>query len=228
MWCIYKYENIINGHMYIGLTNNFKRRLSEHITSAYNPNYSDYDTRIHRAIRKYGIKNFNCSIIEDNIETLESAKERESYWIKEYNTFENEEHYNLTPGGDIPNANQVHIGEEHGMAILTEEEVRKCREFYKEGKRSREIYELYYKDRGISYSGFSAMWHGKTWKHIMPEVFKSNPHRAKYNSEDRDYIVEKYLASGLKTYSFSKSKECYVGYGTLWNMINNPSFYDDK
>ena len=110
MWCIYKYENIINGHMYIGLTNNFKRRLSDHITSAYNPNCSDYDTRIHRAIRKYGIKNFNCSIIEDNIETLESAKERESYWIKEYNTFENEEHYNLTPGGDIPNANQIHIG----------------------------------------------------------------------------------------------------------------------
>lgn len=23
------------------------------------------------------------------------------------------------------------------------------------------------------------MWHGKTWKHIMPEVFENNPHPRK-------------------------------------------------
>ena len=33
------------------------------------------------------------------------------------------------------------------------------------------------------------MWHGKTWKHIMPEVFENNPHpRQKYNDKIKKEI----------------------------------------
>ena len=72
------------------------------------------------------------------------------------------------------------------------------------------------------------MWHGKTWKHVMPEVFLNNPHRAKYTAVDRDIITASYNESGLSLSAFSKSSDCYVGYGTLWKMINNPEFYDNK
>jgi len=39
------------------------------------------------------------------------------------------------------------------MAKLTEEEVIQCRNWYKEGKRSKEIWEKYFQNK-IQYSGF--------------------------------------------------------------------------
>lgn len=62
----------------------------------------------------------------------------------------------------------------------------------------------------------------------MPEVFEHNPHRAKYGAADRDIITALYKESNLSLSQFSKSKECYVGYGTLWKMINQPEFYEGK
>lgn len=72
------------------------------------------------------------------------------------------------------------------------------------------------------------MWHGQTWKHIMPEAFEANPHRAKYGEADRDIIIKLFKESGLSLKAFSQSSECYVGYGTLWKMINKPEFYNGK
>lgn len=73
------------------------------------------------------------------------------------------------------------------------------------------------------------MWHGKSWKHVMPEVFLNNPHRGSYGEKDRDEITKRFKESGLSSLrDFCSSEECYVGYGTLYNMIHNPSFYDGK
>lgn len=209
------------------MTNNFQRRHNDHLSASKNPNNRDYNLPIHKAIRKYGIENFEVNILEDNIEDINLLKEREIYWIKYFNTYENREHYNETPGGDLPGKNTVHLGEDHGRAILTEKEVIMCRESYKKGLRSRNIYEQYFTDK-MSYDSFLKMWHGTTWKHVMPEVFEHNPHRAKYTAKDRDIIRELYQASGKNLRQFVKSEECYVGYGTLWKMINEPEFYDNK
>ena len=62
----------------------------------------------------------------------------------------------------------------------------------------------------------------------MPEVFKNNPHRATYGEQDRDKIIQLFKKSRLSMSAFSKTKECFDRYGTLHNMINNPSFYDGK
>ena len=228
MECIYQYVNKLNGHMYIGLTNNAKRRFSDHLSAATNPNNKDYEAPIHRAIRKYGIENFDFNIIEDNIEDINLLKQREQYWIEYYDTYNNREHYNATPGGDLVGETCIHKGEEHGKAILTEAQVIYCRKCYKEGKRSREIYNELFPNKEITYEGFIRMWHGKTWKHIMPEVFEHNPHPAKYGAINRDIITERFLASGLSLNAFQKTDECYVGYGTLHKMINNPDFYNGK
>ena len=213
--------------MYIGFSNDPERRYRDHKKSSFNPNDKDYNDTVHKAIRKHGLENFDFNIIESNIGTISEAKEREQYWIKFYNTYEDRQHYNETPGGDCPGFKTIHKGEEHGMAKLTEEDVKYCRQCYKEGLRSRDIYEQSFKDK-ISYSGFLRMWHGDNWKHIMPEVFEHNPHRAKYGAKDRDIIRDLFFKSGLSISAFSKTKECYVGYGTLWKMINTPEFYDNK
>lgn len=219
---IYQYVNKINGHIYIGLSKNIERRIKEHKKSAFNPNDKDYNLPIHRAIRKYGENNFDINILEECAD--EELQDREKYWIKYYNSYELQEHYNLTPGGEISGENNIHRGEEHGNAKLTESQVKMCRLFYSQGKRSKDIYNKYFKDI-INWGGFERMWHGKTWKHVMPEVFNTNPHPGKYTLEDCEYINKMFKESNLSLKQFSQSPECFVGYGTLWKMINTPEFY---
>lgn len=226
-YTVYMYSNKINGHKYIGYSNNPKRRFLDHWSAAINPKNKDHNSAFHRALQKYGRDDFDFTYLEENLLTQEEAKQREKYWIEYYNTYLSREHYNETPGGDAPGHNTIHIGEEHGMAELTEEEVKYCRQCYQRGLRSRDIYDKEFQEK-ITYSGFLRMWHGKTWKHIMPEVFKYNPHRAKYGEADRDIITQLFLESGLSLNQFQKTEECYVGYGTLWKMIYEPSFYDGK
>jgi len=91
---IYKHTNKINGKSYIGKTKNkVDYRLNQHIRSSNNGSNNVF----HRALRKYGIDNFETSILEDNISD-ENIDIREEYWIKYYNTFNNG--YNMTIGGD--------------------------------------------------------------------------------------------------------------------------------
>lgn len=96
---IYKAENQFNGKVYIGLTTtSIEERKKRHKTSMN----TGSDTYFHNALRKYGWDNFSWEIIDttDNIETL---KEKEIYWIKQYRSyanFPNSNGYNLTLGGD--------------------------------------------------------------------------------------------------------------------------------
>ncbi|MCF0124735.1 MAG: GIY-YIG nuclease family protein [Clostridia bacterium] len=223
---IYKITNKINNHSYIGLSVDIEKRITDHFTKAIHPQkQEDIDKVLYKAIRKHGVDNFNWEILE--LCKKEELKEKEIYYIEKYNTYKDRKHYNCTPGGDYVGDKNVHLGEEHGMAKLSEKDVIKCREFYKQGKRSRDIHNEFFKDK-ISYGGFLRMWHGQTWKHVMPEVFEFNPHRAKYGEKDRDIIVALFKESGLSLRKFVESEECYVGYGTLHRMINNPKFYDGK
>ena len=223
---IYQIKNKINGHMYIGLSKNIEHRFNDHKTKPFSSNKpDDINKALYKAIRKYGVHNFEFNILEECLES--ELKDKEIYWISYYNTYEDRQHYNETPGGDLPCENTVHLGEEHGMAKLTTQDVIFCRESYRKGYRSRDIWEKYFSTK-ISYSGFLRMWHGQNWKHIMPEVFNNNPHPAKYGERDCEIISQLFEESHLSLSAFVKSEECYVGYGTAWKMIHNPEFYKGK
>ena len=92
---IYKIENLINHKIYIGQTNNLKRRFSEHKARGYK---IDYHKVLYYAFDKYGIENFSFNMIEE-VEDCD-ANCREQYWIAYYDSFENG--YNMTEGGDVP------------------------------------------------------------------------------------------------------------------------------
>lgn len=102
IWLIYGYKNIKTNQMkYIGQTSNLNYRRYKH--EKYDPFHKEiveYNYPLSRGIRKYGIDNYECVIIEDNIENEQLAIERESYWINYYNTYNNG--YNQTPGGKAP------------------------------------------------------------------------------------------------------------------------------
>ena len=92
MGLIYMYRNKLNNMKYIGQTvNSLEHRLSAHLSNTvYSCSYID------RALQKYGKDNFEFSILEDNIPN-DLLNDKEIYYIKKYNTFNNG--YNLTLGG---------------------------------------------------------------------------------------------------------------------------------
>lgn len=90
---IYQITNKMNGKIYIGKTEfSIEKRFKEHCKDAFKkiaekrPLYS--------AMRKYGIENFEISLIEET----DCPEEREIYWIEQKRSFKNG--YNATVGGD--------------------------------------------------------------------------------------------------------------------------------
>ena len=90
---IYKVTNKINGKIYIGKTNNFNKRKTEH--TVYDINDNSY---FHKALKKYGLSNFEWLII-DKANSLEEINKKEKFYISKYNSFK-PNGYNMTKGGD--------------------------------------------------------------------------------------------------------------------------------
>ena len=93
---IYKVTCKVNGKIYIGKTNNFEKRKREHILD------KNVNIPFHKALRKYGIENFDWEII-DTASSDGELIQKEIYWIKELNTcikFPNSNGYNITLGGE--------------------------------------------------------------------------------------------------------------------------------
>ena len=95
---IYKFENKVNGKIYIGKTKNINNRIYQHshITKYRN-------TKFGNAIKKYGIDMFNFDVLitvysrnRNNLDIILNCLEK--YFIKKYNSFN--EGYNCTLGGD--------------------------------------------------------------------------------------------------------------------------------
>lgn len=82
--CVYMHK-FPNGKIYIGQTNNCKRRWEE------GRNYQQKAMK--EAIKKYGWNNVEHIILEDNID-VEKIDERENYYIGKYKSYKNEIGYN--------------------------------------------------------------------------------------------------------------------------------------
>lgn len=93
---IYKITNIVNNKSYIGQTiQSVKERFYQHCSNKCSREVANM--AIHRAIKKYGKKNFIIEVIEE-VEK-ENLNDREIYWISYYNTYN--DGYNSTKGGQI-------------------------------------------------------------------------------------------------------------------------------
>lgn len=87
---IYIITNKINQKKYIGLSNNIKRRFSEHKSSLKNANKNNV---LYKAFKKYGLENFNFKILE-LVENIDELASREVFWIKKIKP-----EYNMNKGG---------------------------------------------------------------------------------------------------------------------------------
>lgn len=87
---IYKITNLLNRKIYIGQSINIQNRWEDHKYYSSNEH-----TALQAAFKKYGISNFSFEIIEEC--SKEELDEKEIYWIKFYDSYNNG--YNLTKGG---------------------------------------------------------------------------------------------------------------------------------
>lgn len=89
MYYIYRITNKVNNKTYIG----------QHKYINKDDNYMGSGKLLKKAIKKYGIDNFEKEIIVDNIKTREEADKLEIYYIG-YERKKGKSEYNITSGGE--------------------------------------------------------------------------------------------------------------------------------
>lgn len=153
---IYKITEIDNPtNFYVGKSNNIQRRFKEHQTKTYEQSRIPFDNEI----KEKGIDAFTYEILEEC--SVEELSEKEKYWTDK---LEATKSGNVFEGGlrDV-------VGSNNPKAKLTEEDVINIRLAYANHKKQKEVYEDY--KSIISFGYFQNLWQGRSWSHIMPEVF---------------------------------------------------------
>ncbi len=95
---IYVIENLINGKAYVGKANNVLRRWKNHQGAAYK-DIPQPQTALYRAMRKYGIENFQIHTVDEHEDENYVLSILEPEWIN-YLRVMKVFLYNLTEGGD--------------------------------------------------------------------------------------------------------------------------------
>lgn len=190
---IYKITNLITNLCYIGKSNNIDRRWKDHKRLAFTEGHKEYNKALYCSMRKYGLDNFSFEIIEE-LEDYSLSDEKEKYWIKYYNSYFNG--YNESLGGDGGSVEGHCQGSLNGRALLNEEDVIKIRTLYSNGISKSKCYKLF--EDKISLGGFTNVWNGRNWKHIMPEVYTKE-------NKERNSKIGKGI-SGKKRRNFSKEQ----------------------
>lgn len=124
---IYKIENTVNNHVYIGQTTEkegFNGRYRYHgkgIERVYNYCISKkksnlyYNTYLFRAIEKYGFDAFMVDEIFDTALTFDELNDKEAFYIKQFDSYYNG--YNLTFGGDRKSGHETPHGKDRKDSV---------------------------------------------------------------------------------------------------------------
>lgn len=161
---VYKITNNINNKIYIGITNDYKRRWREH-KGKHNKN-----SVISKAIHKYGEQNFSFEVLYSGL-SIEDANQKEIELIQQYNS--------LIPNGyNISSGGGVQKGSENGRAKLTKEQAQ-----YILDNRNQPMYVLYEQFNEIlTYSAFKKIYHHQTYTDLSTDV-EEYPHNIEYSAQ---------------------------------------------
>ena len=213
-----------NNKIYIGLSNDIKRRMREH-----NQDFR-VDLPISRAIKKYGkIEKFYL-LEEIDAENRKLLQEREKYWIAYYHSNEKDIGYNLTSGGDGTGA-----GAENISAKFTEEEIQMI---YYDIKNHPELkLQDLAKKYNISVGAISEINNGKTYFH-KNETYPlrngnskllyrgANNCRSVLTQDQADEIYE--LLKNTKISMKQIAQDYGVSSGVIQNINRGKGYFSEK
>ena len=212
---IYIITNNINKKVYIGQTNDPKRREREHFSFGYIKDEKEVKI-LYSAMIKYGIESFNFSIIEG---PLENYNDREKFWIKYYNSLI-PNGYNMTEGGENP---PVFYGEDHPMCVYLKKEIEQIQKQLKENKKS--ISEIA-KEFNYSTSSINRINQGQLW-YDEKLIYPIRVERTKQFKQQRmESIVQDLLYTNLtqkqiaEKYSISRTTVTAINRGQNFRQNN--------
>lgn len=157
---VYQITNVINNKSYIGITNDYKKRWSNHRTVYNNKSSKEYDKPLYRAFRKYGIDNFTFKVLKEGL-SLDQANLIEQELIQSLHTLTTENGYNVTKGGEGTKGISKY-GANNNNACLTQDEAQ-----YILDHRDQPEYVLYEQfAEKISYSAFKDIYLSKTYTNL--------------------------------------------------------------
>jgi group I intron endonuclease len=108
IYSIYKLTNTQTSKSYIGFTKDIQTRLNNHCAKSKTKR-----NKLYNAVRKYGWNSFTSEIIYQSLDGKYCQNIMESYFIKEYDTFNNG--YNSTLGGE-GSSGQVTVSQRKKMS----------------------------------------------------------------------------------------------------------------
>ncbi len=229
---VYKFENLLNGKIYIGLTSNLNNRVREHIKCSSGK--FPIHCYIHKALKKYGLSNFNLYWRKYNNE--EDVIQAEIYYISKYHSNQSTKGYNLTTGGERFKMNEdvidrIKLGQKRksvsvytldgnyietydsvmdcsrALNILSPDIIRCCK---KQSSRNKLLFRYEKQDKIEPYSHDLGIWAKENWKGKIP----SNAVKCKLINKLTDEIIE---ANSLK----ELSDKTGLHRTTLYNILKN-------
>ena len=157
MSVIYKI-NYNNGNFYIGITNNLKRRISQHVNAWKKNNVKKVQDCDQAIYEQGGLSEIEVLEFVPNIAELE---EREIYWINYYDAYNSPKSYNNTPGGY-----SGHYGEKSSVAVFTNNQVLDIRKRRYFGERKKDVYKDY---QNYNFQTFERVWLGRGYPNVGTE-----------------------------------------------------------
>jgi group I intron endonuclease len=215
---VYCAVNQVNNKIYIGLTSQtLRRRMSMHIYKSKDPQNNYF----HNALSSHGKDSFKWFVLYQSND-LNELKEKETFYINEFNSNDREKGYNLSTGGESPVFNQEScekISKKAKERNLTGEN----NPFY--GRRHSEELKKHFSEirKGIRFSPFCK--HSEETKKRMSEIRKEL-------CKDPQHILNMALAqkrkpllcltNGVEYISISSAaRELNLNKGSLRQHVNN-------
>ena len=228
MKVIYKLTNKINKKIYIGQTNNFKKRMNSHKSVAYNTNATSYNLPLYCAIRKYGWDNFLKEVVEEinDNESQSFVDERERFFIQYYNSLISQNGYNITVGGQgNARSKQKSFEEKLSLShILSKKEILDIIEQLKQGIKISNIRQQYYpkiSDSFIRNINAGLNFSNPDWEYPLHDYGSDNS--VKLTIQEQEQVKNDIKAN--KTYKEIADKwKISIG---LVSMINNGKVWKD-
>lgn len=182
---IYGFQNIYNGHWYVGKAKNLYNRYKDH----YNDWKTHQEKQFYQAIKKYGWESFNYYILKEynEIPSREELSEMEEFFIKEKNSYHNG--YNATEkssGGFytqehknkctkvLNELNKRQKNENHPNTDFSKEDIIQIFNYGMQGAPVKWVYDQY-KTHKITYESFKHLYLGKHFKDYLPDGWENRP-----------------------------------------------------
>lgn len=204
---IYKIENKINHKLYIGQTLHPEERFKQH-------NWSNTETPFHKAIKKYGINNFEMEVLG----WYENYDEMEIYYIEYYRSLI-PNGYNVSKGGSDP---PHYKGEKNSAAKISNETAYNIKCDLKNWNIPRKNIQRKY---NVSFDCLRHINEGESW-YDENESYPLRPPEKELNNIKAKKIIEDLL---LTTLSCEKIAKQYGWCRSAAKMINEgKNHFDEK